>query len=246
MPLCPWCIHDGSAHSKLDVTFVDSEAFDDDTPAETMNLICERTPGFNAWQGERWPSCCGEPAAFVAPIGAEEIRTRYPRLEGPLMTYIVHDMSREEPRGGCSNLFGKTIRPRPSSSSASTATTCRSMWTSFELRRRASLLALGVFPMASRQASAGNVTLDVRFSLLDANGAPIADAPVRLVFDGPPERAAPGTGTKFTTDALRHRREPFSRWSKRAAPGDALLWPRPKRPLPIAAVARAAIGRTGS
>jgi uncharacterized protein CbrC (UPF0167 family) len=57
-----------------------------------MDLICERTPGFNAWQGERWPSCCGEPAAFVTPAGAEEIRTKYARLEGPLMTYIVHDM----------------------------------------------------------------------------------------------------------------------------------------------------------
>jgi uncharacterized protein len=93
VPLCPWCIHDGSAHEKLDVTFVDSEAFDDDASAEAMDLICERTPGFNAWQGERWPSCCGAPAAFVTPAGAEEIRTKYPRLEGPLMTYIVHDMS---------------------------------------------------------------------------------------------------------------------------------------------------------
>lgn len=93
VPLCPWCIADGSAHTRLDVTFVDSEAFDDDAPEEVTNLICERTPGFNAWQAERWPSCCGEPAAFVTPAGAEEIRTKYLRLEGPLMTYIVHEMS---------------------------------------------------------------------------------------------------------------------------------------------------------
>jgi hypothetical protein len=90
--LCPWCIHDGSAHKKLNVTFVDSEAFADDASAQVVDLICERTPGFNAWQGEQWPSCCGEPAAFVTPLGAEDIRTKYPRLEGTLMMHIVHDL----------------------------------------------------------------------------------------------------------------------------------------------------------
>jgi uncharacterized protein len=90
--ICPWCIHDGSAYTKLGITFVDSEAFDDDAPQAAIDEICERTPGFSAWQSERWPSCCGEPAAFVAPIGAEEIRSRHPRLEGPLMMHIVHDL----------------------------------------------------------------------------------------------------------------------------------------------------------
>lgn len=90
--LCPWCIADGSAYKKFDATFVDSEAFDDDTPEELMNAICERTPGFNAWQTEKWPSCCGEPAAFVSPAGADDIRTKFPRLEGTLMMYIVHQM----------------------------------------------------------------------------------------------------------------------------------------------------------
>ncbi|MBC8086708.1 MAG: CbrC family protein [Phycisphaerae bacterium] len=90
--ICPWCIADGSAHKKFDVAFVDSEAFDDDAAEEIMQTICERTPGFNTWQGEQWPSCCGEPAAFLTPAGAEEIRTTYPRLEGTLMMYVVHQM----------------------------------------------------------------------------------------------------------------------------------------------------------
>lgn len=90
--LCPWCIADGSAYAKYDATFVDSEAFADDAPETAITTIVERTPGFNAWQGEQWPSCCDEPAAFLAPVGYDEIRTRYPRLEGPLMMYIVHEL----------------------------------------------------------------------------------------------------------------------------------------------------------
>lgn len=90
--LCPWCIADGSAFEKYDVTFVSSEAFDEDASDDAMNAICERTPGFNAWQTEKWPSCCGEPAAFVTPAGYEQIHTKYPRLEGELMMYIVHQM----------------------------------------------------------------------------------------------------------------------------------------------------------
>ena len=91
--LCPWCIADGSAHEKFEATFVDSEAFAETTPEAVVTEIIERTPGFNAWQSERWPECCGEAAAFVAPAGIKEIREQYPRLEGDLMMFIVHEMS---------------------------------------------------------------------------------------------------------------------------------------------------------
>ena len=90
--ICPWCIADGSAHTKWDMTFVDSEAFSEDVSEAMRKEIEERTPGFNTWQSERWPSCCGEPAAFVTPAGFKEIREQYPRLEGPLMMFIVHEL----------------------------------------------------------------------------------------------------------------------------------------------------------
>lgn len=90
--ICPWCIADGSAYGKHDATFVDSEAFDDDAPQEAMDEIVARTPGFATWQSERWPGCCGEPAAFVTPAGIMEIRAKYRQLEGQLMMYIVHEM----------------------------------------------------------------------------------------------------------------------------------------------------------
>jgi hypothetical protein len=75
------------------------------------------------------------------------------------------------------------------------------MWTAFELRRRACLLAFGVLLMVSRQATAADATLDVHVALTDANGAPIANAPIRLVFGSTPGWDAPGVGTPFTTDA---------------------------------------------
>jgi len=90
--ICPWCIADGSAHAKFEATFVDSEAFADEMPDAAVEEISERTPGFNSWQGEQWPMCCGDAAAFVAPAGIKEIRKSYYQLEGQLMGYIVHEM----------------------------------------------------------------------------------------------------------------------------------------------------------
>src|SRR5215217_8755432 len=65
--LCPWCIADGSAHANFDITFVDSEALTQDVPQEVQSDIVERTPGFNAWQGEHWPACCSDATAFIQP-----------------------------------------------------------------------------------------------------------------------------------------------------------------------------------
>lgn len=76
------------------------------------------------------------------------------------------------------------------------------MWTAFELRRLACLLAFGVLLMLfSRHATASDVTLDVHIALVDNNDLPIANAPIRLVFGSTPGWDAPGAGTLFTTDA---------------------------------------------
>lgn len=90
--LCPWCIADGSAAEKFGATFVDSEAFAEGAAETAMTEIMERTPGFNAWQSEQWPSCCGEPAMFIMPAGIAEIRAKFYQLEGSLMMHIVHEM----------------------------------------------------------------------------------------------------------------------------------------------------------
>ena len=108
--LCPWCVADGGAHAAFDATFVDPEGLDETVPPAVQAEICERTPGFASYQSERWLSCCGEPACFVAPAGASEIRTRFPRLEGELLGFIVHDM--EISGGAARRLFDSLHRDR--------------------------------------------------------------------------------------------------------------------------------------
>lgn len=105
--LCPWCIADGSAAERFGATFVDSDAFAADASEAVIAEITERTPGFNTWQTERWPSCCGEPAAFVTPTGILEIRARFHQLEGSLMTHSVHDLGLS---GGAARQFLESLR----------------------------------------------------------------------------------------------------------------------------------------
>ena len=90
--LCPWCIADGSANEKFEAEFVDSEAFDEDVPAEAMEEITQRTPGFATWQSEHWPACCDDATAFLMPVGIEEIRNVNYEWEGLIMPHIVHNM----------------------------------------------------------------------------------------------------------------------------------------------------------
>jgi len=90
--LCPWCIADGSAHRTFDAGFVDREAFPPDVPPSTTAEISERTPGYDTWQREEWPACCGDAAAFLGPAGIVDIRKNSPELEGSLLGHIIYNM----------------------------------------------------------------------------------------------------------------------------------------------------------
>jgi len=90
--LCPWCIADGSAAKKFDVSFTDSASFPDAIPERAGEEIERRTPGFSAWQEPRWLACCGDGAAFIAPAGHAELLAIDYQLEGQLMGHIVHEM----------------------------------------------------------------------------------------------------------------------------------------------------------
>ena len=64
--LCPWCIWDGSAHEKFDVTFADDHALERaGLDRAVIEEVTERTPGFETWQGEEWLSHCGDACAFL-------------------------------------------------------------------------------------------------------------------------------------------------------------------------------------
>jgi uncharacterized protein CbrC (UPF0167 family) len=90
--LCPWCIADGSAYAKFDATFVDTEAFTSEIPEAVLDEVTQRTPGFSTWQSERWPVCCNDATAFLAPAGIAEIRANYRDLEYNVLSYIIHDL----------------------------------------------------------------------------------------------------------------------------------------------------------
>ena len=90
--LCPWCIADGSAHREFDAQFVDAETFGEAIPAAVIGEVTTRTPGYNGWQQEQWPTCCGDATAFIGPFGLEELRKRDYQLEGLLLPHIVHTM----------------------------------------------------------------------------------------------------------------------------------------------------------
>jgi len=74
--ICPWCIADGSAAEKFDATFTDESGIGDGevtVSSEVEEEVSRRTPGFSGWQQERWLACCDDAAAFLGPMGREEL-----------------------------------------------------------------------------------------------------------------------------------------------------------------------------
>jgi hypothetical protein len=79
--LCPWCIADGSAHTRFGCEFTDRGGGiggygDWDTPPDrVMDEVAYRTPGFTGWQQERWYTHCGDAAAFLGLVGWQELQS---------------------------------------------------------------------------------------------------------------------------------------------------------------------------
>jgi uncharacterized protein len=76
--ICPWCIADGSAHRKLDVTFIDDNAVGgygawDEVAEKTVAEITERTPVFTSWQSTQWWTHCADAAQFLGVVGRKEL-----------------------------------------------------------------------------------------------------------------------------------------------------------------------------
>ncbi|MGP1345350.1 MAG: CbrC family protein [Phycisphaerales bacterium] len=76
--ICPWCIADGSAHSKLEAEFTDPESIGagpgwDQVSEEVIAEVSQRTPGFSGWQQECWWTHCGDAAQFLGRAGRDEL-----------------------------------------------------------------------------------------------------------------------------------------------------------------------------
>jgi uncharacterized protein CbrC (UPF0167 family) len=77
--LCPWCIADGTAHSKFEATFTDAAGIGgygewEEVPANVIAEVSERTPGFLGWQQEQWFTHCNDAAAFLGRVGYKELK----------------------------------------------------------------------------------------------------------------------------------------------------------------------------
>jgi uncharacterized protein len=90
--ICPWCIAEGTAHTKLSATFIDDAALPQDLPETVVQEVVGRTPGYNSWQPEQWFSCCNDAMTFLEPAGIQEIRERHRELEFNVLSNIIYDL----------------------------------------------------------------------------------------------------------------------------------------------------------
>jgi uncharacterized protein CbrC (UPF0167 family) len=95
--LCPWCVADGTAAKLFGATFNDT-AETEGISDQVRHEIESRTPGFHAWQQERWMACCGDAAAFQASAGAAELQRNFAAAIPVVKKYLrsEFDLSKEE------------------------------------------------------------------------------------------------------------------------------------------------------
>jgi uncharacterized protein CbrC (UPF0167 family) len=79
---CPWCIADGSAAKTFDAEFTDAQGIGDygswdSVPAEVVEEVSRRTPGFSGWQQERWWTHCSDAAVFLGRAGWRELESKW-------------------------------------------------------------------------------------------------------------------------------------------------------------------------
>ena len=79
--ICPWCIADGSAAERLDVEFNALDSIPEGVPRGVVETIAARTPGYFAWQTERWLFHCDDGAAFLGAVGRRELEDHPDALE---------------------------------------------------------------------------------------------------------------------------------------------------------------------
>lgn len=73
--VCPWCIADGSAFARFAATFNDvADQVPEGVPATVAEELIRRTPGFAAWQHERWLFHHDDACAFLGAVGWLELR----------------------------------------------------------------------------------------------------------------------------------------------------------------------------
>jgi hypothetical protein len=88
--ICPWCIADGSAARQFGAEYNDAGTMDG-VSNEVRDEIAKRTPGFIAWQEERWLTCCGDAAAFLGLAGSRELKEKFPGAIAAVKEHLRED-----------------------------------------------------------------------------------------------------------------------------------------------------------
>ncbi|HEY4245270.1 MAG TPA: CbrC family protein [Lacunisphaera sp.] len=88
--ICPWCIADGTAHTRFNAEFTDAAgvgSYGRTQPVSTAIIeeVSFRTPGFTGWQQERWITCCADASAFLGRAGKKELEAKWPDVVPALM-----------------------------------------------------------------------------------------------------------------------------------------------------------------
>jgi len=71
---CPWCINNGKAALKFDVSFIDVYGIEDHVvDKEIIKELQCKTPNYSSWQDHDWLYHCNEPAQFINDATPEDI-----------------------------------------------------------------------------------------------------------------------------------------------------------------------------
>ena len=97
-PPCPRCIADGTFAARFDAEFTDPDPLSA-LPAEIIDEVTRRTPGFSGWQQEQWQVHCGDAAAFLGPVGYGEL-VAHPEALEPLRLEMGDEMVQALSRDG--------------------------------------------------------------------------------------------------------------------------------------------------
>ncbi|UGS88834.1 CbrC family protein (plasmid) [Ralstonia wenshanensis] len=120
--LCPWCIADGSAASKLDASFADSHPLARaGVPAEVMEEVNLRTPGYISWQQEWWLSHCGDACEFHGDASIQDIESA---SDSTKQAWLVSTSRTRRRADGSRRATNRVVTPLCTNSSVGTAGKC--------------------------------------------------------------------------------------------------------------------------
>jgi uncharacterized protein CbrC (UPF0167 family) len=82
--ICPWCIANGKAAEKFDMSFVDEdeiELVDNDSFTEELT---KKTPGFFFPQEDKWPSHCGDYCILIGDAEKADVESKFDLIKSDL------------------------------------------------------------------------------------------------------------------------------------------------------------------